>query len=63
MHTATAKSGAGGGKAFELPIEGRNRLFKHAFVRGHRCAAEVLPGVRAGQFERAPPFLDAPLFC
>ena len=63
MHTATTKSGPRGEKAFELPIEGRDRLFKHALVCGHRRAAEVLPGARARQFERAPPFLDAPLFC
>ena len=63
MHTATAESSARGEKACELPIEGRNRLFKHAFVRRHRRAAEVLPGARSSQFERAPPFLEAPLFC
>lgn len=63
MHTATVESGARGEKAFELPIEGCNRLFKHAFVRGYRRAAEVLSGARARQLQRAPPFLDAPLFC
>ena len=63
MHTATAELRAGGEKILELPIERRDRLFKHTFVGWYRRAAEVPSRARPSQFERASAFLDAAIFC
>ena len=63
MHTADVTGVSGGAlrphsNITQLLVERGNCLLEHTLVGGGRGAAEVLPGARARQFQRASALLD-----